>query len=187
MAKISDKLRNGSSSSGCSDAIKVKAKNYRRFCREKPVHSVLGGGKRESEPLSSSSLRECGSGEAAAMRNTQPSRMTATGFNFLLLAVAVGVIGSGGFALLLGFLGLLAGACLIAVRVQMADDLAPAVITGVGGLIAFLHRNIAVVGVALASSAVTAVASEESSQICFDLFALFLLGMCLVIIGVHRE
>ncbi|TVU00312.1 hypothetical protein EJB05_54271, partial [Eragrostis curvula] len=171
MAKISDKLRNGSSSSGCSDAIKVKAKNYRRFCREKPVHSVLGGGKRE----------------AAAMRNTQPSRMTATGFNFLLLAVAVGVIGSGGFALLLGFLGLLAGACLIAVRVQMADDLAPAVITGVGGLIAFLHRNIAVVGVALASSAVTAVASEESSQICFDLFALFLLGMCLVIIGVHRE
>ncbi|TVU00953.1 hypothetical protein EJB05_53610, partial [Eragrostis curvula] len=100
--------------------------------------------------------------------------MTATGFNFLLLAVAVGVIGSGGFALLLGFLGLLAGACLIAVRVQMADDLAPAVITGVGGLIAFLHRNIAVVGVALASSAVTAVASEEShrsastSSLCFS-------------------
>ncbi|TVU00950.1 hypothetical protein EJB05_53607, partial [Eragrostis curvula] len=155
MAKISDKHRSGSSSSLDLDA--VKAKIYRRFCREKPVHSILGGGKRESESLSSSSLRECGSGDAAAMRSTQPSRMTATGFNVLLLAVTVGVLVSGGFALLLGFVGFLAGACLIAVRVQMADDLAPtmrpAVIDGVGELIAFLRRNIAVVGFILASSA----------------------------------
>lgn len=57
MDKISDKLHgrgDGSSSSSDSDddrsyaAAAVKAKIYRLFGREKPVHSVLGGGKRES-------------------------------------------------------------------------------------------------------------------------------------------
>jgi hypothetical protein len=57
MDKISDKLHgrgDGSSSSSDSDddrssaAAAVKAKIYRLFGREKPVHSVLGGGKRKS-------------------------------------------------------------------------------------------------------------------------------------------
>jgi hypothetical protein len=60
MEKISDKLHgrgDGSSSSSDSDddvsSAAVKAKIYRLFGREKSVHSVLGGGKRESRPMSS--------------------------------------------------------------------------------------------------------------------------------------
>uniref|UniRef100_A0ACD5U0J1 Uncharacterized protein n=1 Tax=Avena sativa TaxID=4498 RepID=A0ACD5U0J1_AVESA len=54
MDKISEKLHGSSSSSGSDDegrssspsaAAAVKAKIYRLFGREKPVHSVLGGGK----------------------------------------------------------------------------------------------------------------------------------------------
>ena len=57
--KISDKLHGrggGSSSSSDSDderssaTAAVKAKIYRLFGREKPVHSVLGGGKRKPGP-----------------------------------------------------------------------------------------------------------------------------------------
>jgi hypothetical protein len=52
MDKISEKFHGSSSSSdsdgeGKSAAAAVKAKIYRLFGREKPVHSVLGGGKRE--------------------------------------------------------------------------------------------------------------------------------------------
>jgi hypothetical protein len=58
MDKIADKLHGSSSSSDSDDdvssaAAAVKAKIYRLFGREKPVHSVLGGGKRESRPPSS--------------------------------------------------------------------------------------------------------------------------------------
>ncbi|KAF7037627.1 hypothetical protein CFC21_047957, partial [Triticum aestivum] len=53
MDKISDKFHGGDSSSSSSDsdddkkgpAAGVKAKIYRLFGREKPVHAVLGGGK----------------------------------------------------------------------------------------------------------------------------------------------
>ncbi|KQK05289.1 reticulon-like protein B1 [Brachypodium distachyon] len=49
MDKISEKLHGGSSSGSddesSSAAAAVKAKIYRLFGREKPVHSVLGGGK----------------------------------------------------------------------------------------------------------------------------------------------
>jgi len=61
MDKISDKFHGGDSSSSDSDDEKkkgsssaaasaeaVKAKIYRLFGRERPVHSVLGGGKRKS-------------------------------------------------------------------------------------------------------------------------------------------
>ena len=62
MDKISDKFHGGDSSSssdsddekkkGSSSAAPsaeaVKAKIYRLFGRERPVHSVLGGGKRKS-------------------------------------------------------------------------------------------------------------------------------------------
>jgi hypothetical protein len=63
MDKISDKLHGrggGSSSSSDSDderssaTAAVKAKIYRLFGREKPVHSVLGGGKRKPGPQGSS-------------------------------------------------------------------------------------------------------------------------------------
>jgi hypothetical protein len=58
MDKISEKFHGSSSSSGSDDegkssgAAAVKAKIYRLFGREKPVHSVLDGGKRESTPPS---------------------------------------------------------------------------------------------------------------------------------------
>jgi len=59
MDKISDKFHGGDSSSssdsddekkkkGSSSAEAMKAKIYRLFGRERPVHSVLGGGKRKS-------------------------------------------------------------------------------------------------------------------------------------------
>jgi hypothetical protein len=56
MDKISDKFHGGDSSSssdsddekkGSSAAADMKAKIYRLFGRERPVHSVLGGGKRK--------------------------------------------------------------------------------------------------------------------------------------------
>ena len=60
LEKISDKLhgRGGGGSSSSSDSdddrssatAAVKAKIYRLFGREKPVHSVLGGGKRKPGP-----------------------------------------------------------------------------------------------------------------------------------------
>ena len=52
MEKISEKFNEGDSSSSDSDNEKktspssLKAKVYRIFGREKPVHKVLGGGKR---------------------------------------------------------------------------------------------------------------------------------------------
>lgn len=55
MDKINDKLHHDSSSSDSEDEKEkispveaVKAKIYRLFGREKPVHKVLGGGKRTS-------------------------------------------------------------------------------------------------------------------------------------------
>jgi hypothetical protein len=57
MDKISDKLHGrGGSSSSSSDSdgertADLKAKIYRLFGREKPVHSVLGGGKRKPQSL----------------------------------------------------------------------------------------------------------------------------------------
>jgi hypothetical protein len=60
MDKISEKFHGGDSSSSDSDDEKkkgsssasaaeaLKAKIYRLFGRERPVHSVLGGGKRKS-------------------------------------------------------------------------------------------------------------------------------------------
>jgi hypothetical protein len=56
MDKISDKFHGGDSSSssdsddgkkGSSSSANMKAKIYRLFGRERPVHSVLGGGKRK--------------------------------------------------------------------------------------------------------------------------------------------
>ena len=48
----SDDEKKGSSSASAAEA--VKAKIYRLFGRERPVHSVLGGGKRKPGPQGSS-------------------------------------------------------------------------------------------------------------------------------------
>ncbi|TVU00949.1 hypothetical protein EJB05_53606, partial [Eragrostis curvula] len=120
---------------------------------------------------------------------TRAGRTTATGFVVLSLAVIAGV-GSGKLGLLLGFVGVLAGANLIAVAVRMADEpttptIVNAVIAGVGALTAFLRRNLGVVGLAMASSAVAAVAGDVGGPVlCFSSFALFLLGVSLITIGV---
>jgi len=50
------------------------------------------------------------------------SGLTATGLAVTVIAVSVGVSSTGGFALLLSFAGVLAGASLIFVGVQVADD-----------------------------------------------------------------
>ncbi|TVU00941.1 hypothetical protein EJB05_53598, partial [Eragrostis curvula] len=119
---------------------------------------------------------------------TRASTVKATGFAVLLLAVIVGV-SSGGLGLLLCFVGVVAGASLIAVGVRMADDLTTpigdAVFSRVGALMAFMRRNLGVVGLVMASSAVAAVAGDTGPVLCFSSsFVLFLLGVCMITIGV---
>ena len=60
LEKITDKLQGHDSSSSGSDSDSdkpaspspIKAKVFRLFGREKPVHTVLGGGKRKDLPIS---------------------------------------------------------------------------------------------------------------------------------------
>ncbi|TVT99993.1 hypothetical protein EJB05_54604, partial [Eragrostis curvula] len=117
--------------------------------------------------------------------------MTATGFAVLLFDISASV-GSDGLGLLTCFVGLLLPAPpLVAVGVRMADDptkpIGNAVTAGAGALAAFVRRNLAVAGLAMASSAVTAVTGDAGPKLCFSSFALFLLGMSLIIIGVLAE
>ncbi|TVU43073.1 hypothetical protein EJB05_09509, partial [Eragrostis curvula] len=107
----------------------------------------------------------------------------------MLLAVSAGEYG-----VLLGLVGILVGANFIAVGVRMAEE--PTVppighsvfAAGVGGeLPAFGRRNLEAAGVILASSAFTVVAGEASSELCFSMFALLLLGISLIIIGIRGE
>ncbi|XP_066353172.1 uncharacterized protein [Miscanthus floridulus] len=114
---------------------------------------------------------------------------TATGLVLTLIAVSAGVSSAGGFALLLSFAGVLAGASLIFVGVRVADDpTAPAGRPGVG--VRCLRRNLALAGLLLASSAasatvVAAAADRETAPVfCFCAFALLLLGLSLLNIGV---
>ena len=96
---------------------------------------------------------------------------TATGLVLTLIAVSAGVSSAGGFALLLSFAGVLAGASLIFVGVRVADDpTAPAGLPGVG--VRCLRRNLALVGLLLASSAAasaTAAAADREAApvLCF--------------------
>ncbi|TVU43063.1 hypothetical protein EJB05_09499, partial [Eragrostis curvula] len=124
------------------------------------------------------------------------SGMSATGFIVMLLAVSAGVC-SDEYGALLGLVGVLVGANLVAVGVRrMAEKEEPtttpighAKFDGVGALIRsfFLRRNLAVAGLLLASSAVTAVAGEASPVLCFCIFALFLLGISVMAVGVRGE
>ncbi|CAL5010620.1 unnamed protein product [Urochloa decumbens] len=118
------------------------------------------------------------------LMSTLGSRPRAAGLVILLISA-----GAGGFALLLCFAGVLAGANLVPVGVHMAhDDLAPvvpAVFDGARALAAFLRRHLAVVGLVLASSAFTAVSCEPDADpvLCF---AMLLLGLSLINNGVSE-
>ena len=108
------------------------------------------------------------------------SGLTATGLAVTVIAVSVGVSSTGGFALLLSFAGVLAGASLIFVGVRVADDdpTAPIGRPGVlaAGVVHCLRRNLALVGLLLASSA--------APVLCFCAFAVTLLGLSLLNTGV---
>ncbi|TVU43070.1 hypothetical protein EJB05_09506, partial [Eragrostis curvula] len=121
------------------------------------------------------------------------SRMTAAGFAVMLLAVSAGV-GPGEYAVLLGLVGVLVGANLIVLGVRRTADEEPttpvgvAAFAGVGALAAsFLRRNLVGAGLILSSSAVTAVAGEASPELRCSMFALLLLGMSLITIGIRGE
>ncbi|TVU43072.1 hypothetical protein EJB05_09508, partial [Eragrostis curvula] len=124
------------------------------------------------------------------------SRMSGAGFIVMLLAVSAGV-GSDEYGALLGLVGVLVGAILVGVGVRrMAEEeeltatpIGHAAFAGAGALIRsfFLRRNLAVAGLLLASSAVTAVAGEASPALYFSFFALFLLGMFVMAMGVRGE
>ncbi|CAL4997087.1 unnamed protein product [Urochloa decumbens] len=126
--------------------------------------------------------------------NTPESKARVAGLALLLISVSAGInFGAGGFVgLLLCFAGVLAGASLVAVGVRMADDSAAPVVPAVfiGGartLAAFLRRHLAVFGLVMASSAVTAVSGAAGPLLYFAMFGLLLLGLSLINIGVTDE
>ena len=117
--------------------------------------------------------------------------MTATGLALTLIAFGAGVGSAGTLVLLLNFAGVLAGASFIFVGVRVADDpMAPIgrpglLSAGVRALLHCLRRNLALVGLLMASSAVSAAADREAAPVlCFCAFALMLLGISLLNIGV---
>ncbi|KAK3121155.1 hypothetical protein QOZ80_8BG0647220 [Eleusine coracana subsp. coracana] len=117
------------------------------------------------------------------MSNTPGSRATAVGFG----------ICSDDLGMLLGLMGILVGASFIAVGLRMCDDpttpIVHAAFVRVSALIlAFLHRNLAVMGLVMASFAVTAIAGGEAGPVlCFAMLPLFLLGLCFVHIHVLEK
>ncbi|CAO2205954.1 unnamed protein product [Urochloa humidicola] len=127
--------------------------------------------------------------------NTPGSSARAAGLLILLISVSASInIGSGAFVFLLCFTGVLAGAGLVAVGVRMADNnnpapVAPAVFDGARALAASsLRRHLKVVGVLMASCAVTAVSGEADHPVlCLATFALLLLSIALISIGVTGE
>ncbi|CAL5010619.1 unnamed protein product [Urochloa decumbens] len=125
--------------------------------------------------------------------NTPGSRARAAGFAVLLISVSAGInfFGAGGFGLVLCFAGVLVGASLVAVGVRMADadpvSVVPEVVAGARALHAFLQRNLTVVGLVMASCAITAVSGEAGPVLCFGVFALFLLSISLINIGTLGE
>ncbi|TVU00933.1 hypothetical protein EJB05_53621, partial [Eragrostis curvula] len=116
----------------------------------------------------------------------QGSRMTATiGFAVLSLAVISAGVSLSACGLLLSLVGVLAGVNVIAHGVRWRTDdpttliIGAAVLAGVVG--AFPLRNLAVVGIILASSAVTAAAAGPALWLwCLSMFALLLLGLGLI-------
>ncbi|RCV29795.1 hypothetical protein SETIT_6G041800v2 [Setaria italica] len=119
------------------------------------------------------------------------SRAMYTGLIILLLAVGAGInFGDcdGLSGPLLSFLGVVAGANVIAAGVRTADDpaapIGPAPVAFAGAR-AFMRRNLAVVGLVMVSSASTAVAGETGPAFSFMMFVLLVFGVSLINIGVH--
>ncbi|RCV29799.1 hypothetical protein SETIT_6G042100v2 [Setaria italica] len=105
------------------------------------------------------------------------------GLAILLFSVSAGFnSGAGGFGLLLCFAGVLAGANIVAVGILA--PVVPAVLAEARALAEFLGRNLAVVGLVMASCAVTAVSGEAGQVLCFGMFALLLLGLSLISVGI---
>ncbi|TVU43064.1 hypothetical protein EJB05_09500, partial [Eragrostis curvula] len=101
------------------------------------------------------------------MTSNPGSRMTAAGFAVMLLGVSAGV-GSDEHGALLGLVGVLVGASFIAVGVRrMAQEeeqttpVGPEEFASVVALGTCLHRNLPVVGLAMASCTITAVAGKH--------------------------
>ncbi|KAL6838855.1 hypothetical protein ACP4OV_031291 [Aristida adscensionis] len=126
--------------------------------------------------------------------STPRSSATALGLIILLSAVSVGVnSGSGGpVSLLLSFTAVLVGVSLVAIGVRTADgaaaSLAAASFPGHGGpRVPFPRRGLALVGLIIASAAATALAGEADPVLCFGCFALLLVGISLITIGVRGQ
>ncbi|RCV29793.1 hypothetical protein SETIT_6G041600v2 [Setaria italica] len=111
------------------------------------------------------------------------------GLAILLFSVSAGFnSGAGAFGLLLCFAGVLAGANIVAVGIRMSGaylaPVVPAVLAEARALAEFLRRNLAVVGLVMASCAVTAVSGEAGQELGFGMFALLLLGLSLISVGI---
>jgi hypothetical protein len=115
----------------------------------------------------------------------------AIGLAIMLLSVSAGIHSdAGAFGLLLSFTGVLAGANLITIGVRMADGHVPnvpVVFDGARALAALMRRNTAVVGLIMASCAVTVVSGEAEPVLCFAMLALLLLAVSLISMGVRGE
>ncbi|CAD6246914.1 unnamed protein product [Miscanthus lutarioriparius] len=123
--------------------------------------------------------------------STPGSRVMTIGLIVMLLSVSTGMH-FGGFGLLLCFVGVVVGANLVVAGVGTADrpapnPIVPVVFSGARSLAAFVCRNTATVGLALASCAVTMVSGEAHLALCFATFALLLLGVSLTSIGARGE
>jgi hypothetical protein len=130
-------------------------------------------------------------GAMPATMSTPESRAMTIGFIVMLLSVSAGMhFGAGGFGLLLCFLGVLVDASLVAAGVSLADGSTPIVLVvfaSARAITAFVRRNTAVVGLVMASCAVTTVSSEADPMLYFGMFALLLLGLTLINIGARGE
>ncbi|RCV29783.1 hypothetical protein SETIT_6G040600v2 [Setaria italica] len=105
------------------------------------------------------------------------------GLAILLFSVSAGFnSGADGFGLLLCFAGVLAGANIVAVGILA--PVVPAVLAAARALAEFIRRNLAVVGLVMASCAVTAISGEAGQVLCFGMFALLLLGLSLISVGI---
>ncbi|CAD6246910.1 unnamed protein product [Miscanthus lutarioriparius] len=98
--------------------------------------------------------------------------------------------GAGSLGLLVCFMGVLVGTNLVAISVRMDDGPAsifPVVPGGARALGAFVRRNIAAVGLFMASCAFAALSCEEDAVLCFGMFVLLLLGLTLINVGARGE
>ncbi|OEL23146.1 hypothetical protein BAE44_0015836 [Dichanthelium oligosanthes] len=122
--------------------------------------------------------------------STPGSRARSAGLAVMMLFVSAGIhSGADGFGLLPCFAGLLAGVGIHVVGVRMAEadnpaPIVPAVFDGARALAAFLRGNLTVVGLVMASCAVTVVSGKAGPVLCFGMHALLLFGLSLINIGV---